>query len=47
VGLEEFAAARAPTNSELIGECVLLAGKLGRPIATPEQAAEILGLPSR
>jgi uncharacterized protein (DUF849 family) len=47
VGLEEFASARIPTNSELINECVLLAGKLGRPVATPAQAAEILGLPSR
>jgi 3-keto-5-aminohexanoate cleavage enzyme len=47
VGLEEFVAGRTPTNSELIGECVLLAAKLGRPVATQAQAAEILGLPPR
>lgn len=47
VGLEEFVAARQPTNAELIEECVLLAGKAGRPIATPTQTAAILGLPLR
>jgi 3-keto-5-aminohexanoate cleavage enzyme len=45
VGLEEFAGARQPSNVELIEECVALAGKLGRPVASTIRAAEILGLP--
>lgn len=48
VGLEEFYdPGRQPTNVELIAECVDLAAEVGRPIATPTQAAELLGLPSR
>jgi uncharacterized protein (DUF849 family) len=47
VGLEEFAGRRQPTNVELIDECVELAGKLGRPVATTDQAARILDLPLR
>jgi uncharacterized protein (DUF849 family) len=46
VGIEEFYSAdRAPTNEELVREAADLARKLGRPIATPAQAARIMNLP--
>ena len=37
---------RQPRNVELVEEVVDLARRLGRPIATPAQAAEIMNLPS-
>lgn len=46
VGLEPYAGDRQPTNVELVKEVVALAKELGRPIATPAQAAEILKLPT-
>lgn len=46
VGLEPFAGPRTPTNVELVEEVVELATRLGRPIATPAQAAQIMSLPS-
>lgn len=46
VGLEPYAGDRQPTNLELVEEVVALARHLGRPIATPEQAARIIGLPT-
>ena len=46
VGLEPFAGDRQPTNVELVEEVVALARRHGRPVATPEQAAEILALPT-
>ncbi len=45
VGLEPFAGNRQPTNVELVEEVVALARSLGRPVATPAQAAQMLGLP--
>ena len=45
VGLEDFYGARKPSNTELVQQAVALARELGRPVATPKQAAEILGLP--
>jgi uncharacterized protein (DUF849 family) len=45
VGLEDFGGERHPSNLELIAEIVALAKQADRPIATPEQAAKILGLP--
>jgi 3-keto-5-aminohexanoate cleavage enzyme len=45
VGLEDFGGERHPSNLELIAEVVALAKQAGRPIATPDQAAQILGLP--
>jgi 3-keto-5-aminohexanoate cleavage enzyme len=45
VGLEPFGGPRTPTNVELIEEAVEVARQLGRPIATADQTAEILGLP--
>ena len=46
VGLEPFGGDRQPTNVDLVQEVVAVAERLGRPIATPAQAAEILGLPT-
>lgn len=44
VGLEDFGGERQPTNLELIGEVTSLARSLGRSVATPADAARILGL---
>ncbi len=46
VGIEPYGGPRTPTNVELVEEVVALAGRLGRPIATPEQAAAMLNLPT-
>lgn len=48
VGLEPRLGAddQQPTNLELVEEVVEVAKALGRPIATPQQAAEIIGLPN-
>lgn len=47
VGLEPRMGAdgTAPTNVELVEAAVELAGRYGRAVATPEEAAHILGLP--
>lgn len=46
VGLEEhYSPDRSPTNEELVREAAELAAKVGRPVATPAQAARIMGLP--
>jgi uncharacterized protein (DUF849 family) len=45
LGLEFFGGDRTPTNAELVAEAVELCQKVGRPVATPDQAAEILHLP--
>lgn len=45
VGIEPYGGPRKPKNIELVEEVVALATRLGRPIASPEQAAEILRLP--
>jgi len=46
VGLEEhFHPERKPTNEEIVGQACVLAGEVGRPIASIEQAAQILALP--
>ena len=47
VGLEDQAGDRAPSNEELVAEAVALAEAVGRPVATPTDAAAILGLVSR
>jgi uncharacterized protein (DUF849 family) len=46
VGLEDFGGDRTPGNEELVREVVALAGEVGRPVATPSEAAALLGLPS-
>ena len=45
VGLEDYGGPRQPRNEELVQEVASLAGDAGRPVATPQQAAGILGLP--
>lgn len=45
LGLEDFEGDRTPSNAQLIDEVVELARAMGRPAATPRQAAELLGLP--
>ena len=44
VGLEDFAGSRQPSNAELVREIVAIAREVGRPVATCDQAREILGL---
>lgn len=45
VGLEDYAGPRQPANVELVREAVALAREVGRPVATPAEAARLLGLP--
>ena len=45
VGLEDYAGAREPTNEALVREVVELADDVGRSVATPDEAAKLLGLP--
>ncbi len=45
VGLEFYGGDRRPSNVELVSEAVLRCAEAGRPVATPDQAAAILGLP--
>jgi 3-keto-5-aminohexanoate cleavage enzyme len=45
VGLEDFAGGRTPSNEELVVEAVALCEDVGRPVATCDEAAEILDLP--
>lgn len=47
LGLEFYRGDRTPTNVELVTEAVRLCEELGRTVATPDQAAEILGLAPR
>src|SRR6185369_11409232 len=44
VGLEDYDGDRQPTNEELVAEIVALARRAGRPLATPEEAATMLGV---
>ena len=46
VGLEEHFGDRKPTNEELVREAAELAEKVGRPLATSAEAAEIMHLPT-
>lgn len=43
VGLEDYAGPRQPRNEELVAEIVAMAQRLDRPLATPAQAAQMLG----
>lgn len=50
VGLEDniyYSKGRLATNEELVARVVRLADELGRPVATPDQARELLGLARR
>jgi uncharacterized protein (DUF849 family) len=45
VGLEDYAGPHQPTNVELVRRAVDLVHEVGRPLATPTDAADLLGLP--
>ncbi len=45
VGLEFYGGDRQPSNVELVTEAVDRCANAGRPVATPDEAAAILGLP--
>jgi uncharacterized protein (DUF849 family) len=45
VGLEDYAGPRIPDNAELVAEVARLAREVGRPVASPAEAARVLGLP--
>jgi uncharacterized protein (DUF849 family) len=45
VGLEEHSGPRHPTNEQLVQEAANLAHQVGRPVATPPEAATLLNLP--
>jgi uncharacterized protein (DUF849 family) len=47
VGLEDYAGSRQPTNVELVEEAAALCQQVGRPVATCDEATEILDLPRR
>ena len=47
VGLEEHSGARTPTNEALVQQAAALATQVGRPLATPAQAATLLTLPTK
>ncbi len=47
VGLEDYRGDRTPSNLELVEEAVALCKKVGRPVATPTETIDILGLPGR
>ena len=47
LGLEFYAGDGTPTNRELVERAVRLCEDAGRPVATPDQAAELLDLPRR
>jgi 3-keto-5-aminohexanoate cleavage enzyme len=45
VGLEDYAGPRSPTNEALVREAVRTCEDAGRPVASPADAARLLGLP--
>jgi 3-keto-5-aminohexanoate cleavage enzyme len=45
VGLEDWAGEGQPGNEELVHAAVALCAKVGRPVATRDQTADLLGLP--
>ena len=45
LGLEFFGGDRQPTNVQLVTEAVKLCAEAGRPVASPDEAAQLLGLP--
>jgi 3-keto-5-aminohexanoate cleavage enzyme len=47
LGLEFFAGDRTPSNAELVREAVAVCDRLGVPVASCDEAAEILELPRR
>lgn len=47
VGLEDHMGDRTPSNVELVREAAALCEEVGRPVATPAQTVDVLGLPQR
>ena len=48
VGLEDHASdSRRPSNLELVNEVVALCQEVGRPVATPRQTVDVLGMRPR
>ncbi len=45
VGLEDYAGHRTPSNEELVREVAAIAAQVGRPVASCDDAARLLGLP--
>jgi uncharacterized protein (DUF849 family) len=45
VGLEDYAGPGTPTNADLVDEVAALIRRVGKPIASPNETARILGLP--
>ena len=45
VGLEDYAGPDTPSNAELVEQVAALARAVGRPVATPADAARLLDLP--
>jgi uncharacterized protein (DUF849 family) len=45
VGLEDYCGEDQPSNADLVTEVVEISRAIGRPIATSDEAAGILGLP--
>jgi uncharacterized protein (DUF849 family) len=45
VGLEDYVGGGAPTNAEIVSRAVELCNEVGRPIATPTEAAALLDVP--
>ena len=45
LGLEDYAGLGSPTNEELVARAAQLVADTGRPVASPGEAARILGLP--
>jgi uncharacterized protein (DUF849 family) len=44
VGLEDYGGEACPSNADLVREIAAIASAAGRPVATPEQASNILRL---
>jgi 3-keto-5-aminohexanoate cleavage enzyme len=47
VGLEDHIGEGHPTNVELVEQAARLCAEVGRPVATPSQTIDVLGLPER
>jgi 3-keto-5-aminohexanoate cleavage enzyme len=45
IGLEDYVGDDEPTNAELIARAVALCDSVGRPVASPDEAARILDIP--
>ena len=46
-GLEPYRSSRTPTNAQLVNEAVEVVRRHGRTVASPDETAELIGLPRR